>query len=144
MAITESDLFKGVSQRFITRIGKGSEEQTLKRNTIIFKKGEPASDFYVLISGDVHIVLGEGGAEGATLAVSKPGEVFGWSALVAPYRYTATARCVRDTTLIKISRDILEADVKEHPDEGISVLKNLTEIVAGRLRYAYRQLVPEA
>jgi CRP-like cAMP-binding protein len=142
MAITESDLFRGVSQRFITRIAKGAEEQTFKRNAAIFKKGEQASDFYVLVSGDVHVLLGE--AEGATLAVSRPGEVFGWSAMVAPYLYTATARCMRDTTVLKISRDILEEVIKEHPDEGISVLKNLTEIVAGRLRYAYRQLVPEA
>ena len=39
----------------------------------------------------------------ATLAIDRTGEVFGWSALVAPYRYTATARCNKDTKVIKIS-----------------------------------------
>ena len=45
MAIMESDLFKGVSQRFITRIANGAEEQTYKKNSTIFKKDEQASHF---------------------------------------------------------------------------------------------------
>ena len=141
MAITESDLFKGVSQRFITRIANGSDEQTYKRNSVIFERDEEASHFYVLVAGDVHIEIVE--TEGV-LAVNRPGEVFGWSALVEPYRYTATAKCVRDTRVIKISRDIVESAIKDHPNEGLAVLKNLTGIIANRLRYAYRQLVPEA
>jgi CRP-like cAMP-binding protein len=141
MAITESDLFRGVSQRFITRIANASEEQNHKANSVIFKRGEQASSFYVLAAGDVHIEIGE---TEETLAVNKPGEVFGWSALVAPYMYTATARCARDTKVIKISRDLIEEVIQEHPAEGLAVLKNLTAIIAGRLRYAYQQLVPEA
>jgi CRP-like cAMP-binding protein len=141
MAIMESDLFKGVSQRFITRVANGAEEQNYKKNSVIFGRGEEASSFYVLATGDVHIEIVE--TEGA-LAVSRPGEVFGWSALVEPYRYTATAKCVRDTRVIKISRDVLEAAIKDHPSEGLAVLKNLAGIIASRLRYAYRQLVPEA
>ncbi|OPY81243.1 MAG: transcriptional activator FtrB [Syntrophorhabdus sp. PtaU1.Bin153] len=140
MAITESELFKGVSQRFITRIANAAEELNYKANSIIFKRGEQAADFYVLAAGDVHLELGE--IEEA-LAVNRSGEVFGWSALVAPYVYTATARCVKDTRVIKISRDLIEEVIQEHPAEGLAVLKNLTAIIAGRLRYAYQQLVPE-
>ncbi|MBP1747537.1 MAG: cyclic nucleotide-binding protein [Deltaproteobacteria bacterium] len=141
MSITEAELFKGVSQRFVTRIANASDELKYKANAVIFKRGEEASHFYVLVAGDVHAELGT--AE-STLAVNKPGEVFGWSALVAPYVYTATARCVKDTRVIKISRDLIEEVIEEHPAEGLAVLKNLAAIIAGRLRYAYQQLVPEA
>jgi CRP-like cAMP-binding protein len=140
MAITESELFKGVSQRFITRIANAAEELNYKANSIIFKRGEQASDFYVLAAGDVDLEIGE--LEEA-LTVNRSGEVFGWSALVAPHVYTATARCVKDTRVIKISRDLVEKVIQEHPAEGLAVLKNLTAIIAGRLRYAYQQLVPE-
>jgi len=141
MAIMESDLFKGVSQRFIARIANSAEEQTCKKNSVIFKKGEQASHFYVLIAGDVHIEVG--GSEGA-LAVRRAGEVFGWSALVEPYTYTATARCAAETKILRISRDLVEAAIKEHPNEGLAFLKNLTGIIAGRLRFAYRLISPEA
>lgn len=141
MAIMESDLFKGVSQRFITRIANSAEERTYKKNSVIFEKGEQASYFYVLVAGDVHIEIGQN--EG-TLAVRRTGEVFGWSALVEPYSYTATARCAAETKVLRVSRDLVEAAVKEHPGEGLAVLKNLTGIIAGRLRFAYRLLSPEA
>jgi CRP-like cAMP-binding protein len=142
MSIQESDLFKGVSQRFLTKIANGAEEQTFKKNTVIFRTGEKASYFYVLISGDVHIEIAQ--SDQTTLALNRPGEVFGWSALVKPYAFTAVAKCMSETKVLKISRDYLEASIKEHPDEGLAVWKNMMGIIAGRLRYAYRQLVPEA
>jgi CRP-like cAMP-binding protein len=141
MAIMEADLFRGVSQRFITRIANGAEEQNYEKNSVIFSRGERASHFYVLAAGELRIEIG---ATEEALAINRPGEVFGWSALVEPYRYTATARCIRDTRVIKISGDLVEAAIQEHPGEGLAVLKNLTAIIARRLRYAYQQLVPEA
>lgn len=89
MAIKESDLFKGVSQRFITKVANNSEEVTFKKNSVVFKTGEKASHFFVLAEGALDISLGK--REGAHMSVSKPGEVFGWSALVEPYIYTANA-----------------------------------------------------
>jgi CRP-like cAMP-binding protein len=140
MAIMEADLFRGVSQRFITRIAHGAEEQTYQKNSLIFRRGEEASHFYVLVEGHVGIEIGE---KEEVLEVERPGEVFGWSALVEPYMYTASARSIKQTRAIRISRDLVEAAIKEHPEEGLAVLKNLTGIIAGRLRYAYQQLVPE-
>jgi len=69
-----ADLFRGVSQRFITRIANSAEEQNYKKDSVIFKRGERASNFYVLAAGDVHIDIG---ATEGTLAVNRPGEVFG-------------------------------------------------------------------
>jgi CRP-like cAMP-binding protein len=57
--------------------------------------------------------------------VRKPGKVFGWSALVEPYRYTATAQCSGDTKVIKISRDLVGQVIREHPEEGLMILKHL-------------------
>lgn len=141
MAIKESDLFKGVSQRFITKIANNSEEESFKKNSMIFKTGEKASHFFVLAEGAIDISLGK--REGAHMSVSKPGEIFGWSALVEPYIYTANAKATKDTRVIRISRDLIEQAISEHPAEGLAVLKNLTGIIAQRLRYAYKSLVPE-
>ncbi|HBA54584.1 cyclic nucleotide-binding domain-containing protein [Syntrophorhabdus aromaticivorans] len=141
MAIKESDLFKGVSQRFITRIANNSEEENFKRNAIVFRGGDKASHFYVLVEGAVDISLAT--ADSAHMSVSRPGEIFGWSALVEPYAYTATAKCTKDTKVIKVARDSIENAITEHPAEGLAVLKNLAGIIAQRLRYAYKSLVPE-
>ncbi len=44
MAIMEADLFRGVSQRFfMTRIANSAEEQSHKKNAVIFERGERIS-----------------------------------------------------------------------------------------------------
>jgi CRP-like cAMP-binding protein len=141
MSIKESDLFKGVSQRFITKIATNSDEENLKKNAVVFSKGREASHFYVLVDGAVEISIGK--KTGDHFSVNRPGEIFGWSALVEPYTYTATAKCTEETKVIKISRDLIEHTISEHPAEGLAFLKNLTSIIAQRLRYAYQWLLPE-
>jgi CRP-like cAMP-binding protein len=141
MAIKESDLFKGTSQRFITKIATNSEELTFRKNALLFSAAETAQHFYVLVEGSVEMTVGK--REGIRFTVNRAGEVFGWSALVAPNVYTATARATKDTKVIKISRDLVENAIGEHPPEGLALLKNLTSIIANRLRYAYQAFPAE-
>jgi CRP/FNR family cyclic AMP-dependent transcriptional regulator len=141
MSIKESDLFKGVSQRVITRIGSGSEEETFKKGAVVFRAGSKADYLYVLVNGNVDVTVQRG--EKARFVVDRPGEVFGWSALVGPYTYTATATCSNETSVIKVPRDLIEHAVIEHPEEGLAIFKNLTGIIAQRLRFAYQLLPPE-
>jgi hypothetical protein len=56
------------------------------------------------------------------------------SALPWLFVTSTLATCVRDSRVIKIPRDLVEAAIQEHPGEGLAVLKNLTAIIAGRLR----------
>ena len=134
----ESDLFKGVSQRVIAEIGKMGEEMVFKREDIIFGTDEKASAIYEMVEGEVDIVVLE--KENMHFVVKRPGEIFGWSALVEPYVYTATAKCLKVTRVIRIGRDVIENVVKRHPEEGLIIYKHLTGIVAQRLRSAYQYI----
>src|SRR5512136_1278323 len=86
----ESDLFKGVSNRVIGEIGRAAVEVVFEPETLIFKTEEDASTIYELVEGTVDIMVLE--REHIQYTVMRPGEIFGWSALVEPYIYTATAR----------------------------------------------------
>lgn len=72
--------------------------------------------------------------------VDRPGEIFGWSALVEPYVYTATARASSLVKVIGIERDIIEATVTRHPAEGLIIYKNLSGIIGQRLKGAYQHI----
>ena len=133
--VQESELFRGVSQRAMTEIGNGSEEVAFGTGTIIFRSGEGARYVYEIIEGGVDIIMLE--KEIVHLTASRNGQIFGWSALVEPYVYTATARCTADTRVLKISRDSIEEAMEKHPSEATAILRNLTRIIAQRLRLAY-------
>lgn len=134
----EFDLFRGVSQRIISEIGKMGEEVTFKRDDVVFRTDEDASFIYEMVEGEVDIVVLE--KENMHFIVKRPGEIFGWSALVEPYVYTATAKCLAVTRVLRIGREVIENVVKRHPEEGLVIYKHLTGIVAQRLRSAYQYI----
>lgn len=134
----ESDLFKGTSQRIIGEIGKNSEEMSFEKDVVIFRADEKAYHLYELVEGEVDIVIVE--RENMHFKVIRPGEIFGWSALVEPYVYSATARCVVNTKVIRIARDDIENAIKHHPEEGLIIYKHLMGIIAQRLRNAYQYI----
>ncbi len=134
----EFDLFQGVSQRVIGEIGKLGEEVSFNQDDIVFGADEPGSFFYELVEGEVDIVVLE--KENMHFVVKRPGEIFGWSALVDPYVYSATARCLSPTRAIRIGRDVIENVVKRHPEEGLIIYKHIIGIVAQRLRSAYQYI----
>lgn len=134
-AIEESDLFKGVTQEFMNEIGRIGEIRSFKRDAIICKANEKAKHIYQLIEGQIDIMLAE--KEIIHFTVKRPGEIFGWSALVEPYIYTATARSKTDVRVVKISRESLEKIIIQYPADGLAILRHLTSIISQRLRHAY-------
>lgn len=134
-AIEESDLFKGASKEFLHEIGKAGEVKHCKRDSFIFHANEKARYVYQLIEGTIDIMMAE--KEIIHFTVTRPGEIIGWSALVEPYTYTATAKCTSDTRVVKLSRDSLEKIIMKHPSDGLAILKHLTGIISHRLRHAY-------
>jgi CRP/FNR family transcriptional regulator, cyclic AMP receptor protein len=133
--IQESELFKGVSERVLTDIANEGEELTFEAGTILFNAGEDAQHIYELIEGSVDLIMLE--KHIVHLTVSRSGQIFGWSALVESYTRTATAKCTAHTRVIKMSRDSIEKTIERYPHEGLAILKNLTRIIAARLRNAY-------
>lgn len=134
-AIEESDLFKGVSPQFLDEIGRAGEIRNYKRDTVICKAHEKAKHIYQLLDGQVDIMMAE--KEIIHFTVNKPGEIFGWSALVEPYTYTATAKCKTDSRVVRISRESIEKIILKYPADGLAILRHLTGIISQRLRHAY-------
>ncbi len=134
----ESDLFKGVSQRIISEIGTKGEELFFENDSIIFKVDEEAAYIYELAEGVVDIVVSE--KDNMHYSIMRPAEIFGWSALVEPYVYTATARCTTKVKVIRIARDVIEDAVKRHPAEGLIIYKHLAGLIGQRLRSAYQYI----
>ncbi len=133
--IQEAELFKGVSERVLTEIANEGEELTLEAGATLFDAEDDAPHIYELVEGSVDLIMLE--KHIVHLTVSRTGQIFGWSALVEPYTRTATAKCTSQTKVIKMSRDSIERAIERHPHEGLAILKNLTRIIAERLRNAY-------
>jgi len=68
------------------------------------------------------------------------GECFGWSALVEPYVYTLSARCMTNCTVLAIKGDMLHRTMADNPRLGYEVMKKLTQLISFRLTYTRLRL----
>ena len=139
MYIRESELFKGMPEHVVNEISRISSEEVLPEGHVLFKNGDSADYLYILEEGLVEITLhGEGKL---VFIVDEFGTVFGWSALVHPKLYTATAKCKKNSRLVKLDGDRLMRIFRNYPEEGLTVMSRLCGVIAGRLMTCYDELV---
>jgi CRP/FNR family transcriptional regulator, cyclic AMP receptor protein len=98
-----------------------SDEQEVPEGAFLFEDGESADFLYLLRTGDIelhHVVSDERGMEKTQdflVGMINPGEVFGISAVIDPYVYTASGIAAEPSVVIKIEgealRSLCESDV---------------------------------
>jgi CRP/FNR family cyclic AMP-dependent transcriptional regulator len=128
--------FKGLEDAELAAIAHLCRERRFGEGAVCFVQGKRAMELHLCRSGKVDIVVeiaGDSGEMEVVVHTSGPGEVFGWSAVVGPHKYTASARCVEKTEDITIRGSQLLDLFEENPRVGYRVMKNLSSAVSSRL-----------
>lgn len=78
---------------------------------VIIEQGEPAMEAFLIESGKVKVTIDK---EGKTLELAELGEdqIFGETALFKGSDYGATVTAMEETTVIKITPDILDIKIR--------------------------------
>ncbi|MDY0039306.1 MAG: cyclic nucleotide-binding domain-containing protein [Desulforhabdus sp.] len=138
MYLPQADLFHGMNRELVREIMDTATKETYEREDVLFRKGEPATDFYIFLKGHVRLSLGETGQ--VVHMVSRGGEAFGWSSLVEREVYSATAQCTEPTTLLKIKGKQLQEITAKDPANGMLFFKRLAGILGRRLVQSYEMM----
>ena len=142
MIVTQAELFKNVGQDALEMVRSYGSERAYESQAVVFREGERAENFYILVDGKVHVVIGE--EEEICFAIDRTGQVFGWSALVEPYQYRAGAHCLIPANLVEIPREAIERVLHDYPTDGAIIFRNLAALVTERMYEAYRKTASEA
>ena len=130
------ELFEGATDELLAKVADIAQKKTFALGEMIFEEDEKAEWVYFLLEGKVRISID---------LTSKPTYVtvaiidecnwaFGWSGIVSPYRYTATATCEVETSVLAIPGVQFEEILMNEPQCGCGVMKKLTELISSRLR----------
>ena len=143
-----SELFGELGAERLERLSGVSRAFSWRAGDVIFSEGDPAADLYVLTGGRVALeidILVEHDRPPVPTAVDLvgPGDCFGWSALVEPYVYTASARCMNASTGVAMSRDTLLEIMQEDSSLGREVMTRLAQCVAHRLAHTRMRLTTQ-
>jgi (2Fe-2S) ferredoxin/signal-transduction protein with cAMP-binding, CBS, and nucleotidyltransferase domain len=131
-------IFKGLDDNQLIAVQDCCREEQHKAGTQLFGEGEPASHLYIVKTGQVDLrfdLPGRPTSEKNTLSSIQEFKAFGWSSLVAPYKYSLSAYCAtRSCEVIKIDGQCLTRIFHEDNRLGYLVLSNMVRVIGKRFQ----------
>ena len=133
--------FGGFSDEELKQLAMASREQAVSAGEVLFTEGNHADNLYFLAEGEVEILNRSSGSEAAIALSSLPaGELLGWSAVIEPYIYTATARATRPGRVIVFASTELEKLMANDHFYGL-LMKKIAQVIGHRLKDTRIQLL---
>ena len=135
--------FAALNDEQLQAIAMISEQKSYPEGAILHRENTPANRLYLVVEGDVDLLYsggGEGAIANAPVGSIAPGEVFGVSSVLEPYRYIDTARCASATSVIEIDANALRALSEVDHDLGFSLTRRILLAALERLKYTQIEL----
>jgi CRP/FNR family cyclic AMP-dependent transcriptional regulator len=99
----------------------------------IFKEGQMADLFYMLLHGKVLLEVEASESIMISLGSVKPGYSFGWSALIPGSRYTSYAMSVETCDVIVVDGEEFLELLEEDQTIGYRIMRGIVRILKSRL-----------
>lgn len=107
--VRHCELFRGVPEPVLREIVNGRRPLTLARGQTLFRRGDPADAFFVVLSG--WMKLSRTGPQGAEtiVHVAKAGESFAEAVMFMESAFPVDAEAATDVTLLRIDASVMRA-----------------------------------
>ena len=121
------------------RIKAAENQRTAVKGGLLFTEGDPAEHFFIIPKGRVLLSRGE---QGPTVYTARHGgELIGWSTLTGRDNFSASAKCLEPTSLLKFNRDRFLESLDKEPENAAILYKRLAETLGKRLIGVYPSAV---
>lgn len=130
----KNPLFQNLSEESLKTLHEISEEIRLKKGDFLMKEGDPASELFFIIEGDIEIIKYD--VETKThfvVNILHAGDTVGEQALIDKGRRSASTRAATDTRLYKITFADLNKLPKQHPD-FLAAYNEISRRISQKLR----------
>jgi len=130
----------GMNEQHVRLLADCAMHSHFHTHDIIFREGEPANRFYLIVRGKVRL-------ESSTLGESVPideihdGDLLGWSWLFPPYAWHFTARALEETDAIFFYGTILREYCERDHSLGFELFKRMSAVMLRRLQAARQKLM---
>ncbi|MBE0591123.1 MAG: cyclic nucleotide-binding domain-containing protein, partial [Gemmatimonadales bacterium] len=125
-------LFSHLADEELARVVRVARTRSHPRNSVILFEDDPGDALFVVLAGEVKVVLaGEDGRE-VILSILKEGDFFGEMSLIDDRPRSATVIATADSELLVLRRVDFQACLEESPRIAFGLLRELSR----RLRLA--------
>jgi signal transduction histidine kinase len=121
------------------------EEEFCEEGARLFAEGDPAEKLYLILEGKVSlektVQLGRSGSSRqATVSIQGPGQITGWTSVVAPHIYTLSGVCLEPGKLLAIDGRDMRDFITTDPEAGLRFMAAIATIIRGRMAAATNTL----
>ncbi len=132
--------FGGFTLAEVKELALCGQERSVSEGQVLFAEGDRADFFYFLADGEMETLIRAEEEGDIALSTLPAGEPLGWSALIEPHVFTASARATRACRVIAFGRPEL-AKLMEDAHFASIMFAKLATLVSHRLRDAQVQLL---
>jgi CRP/FNR family cyclic AMP-dependent transcriptional regulator len=132
---------RGMSVDLLKTLATCAMPASFEANQLIFREGEIANRFYLLIEGHVQLEAEADDRPGVPVDQVGAGEVLGWSWLFPPYTWNFTARTIEPVKAVFFYGTWLRERTETDPVLGYELMKRTAIVLMRRLQATRQQLV---
>jgi toluene monooxygenase system ferredoxin subunit len=130
-ALGAAELFRGIAGGTQEALAKLAKREELADGAVIYRRGDPAEDFFVLESGRVEFQIGRDERTDPAGFVLQKGEVFGWAALLDGHpQRIASARALEKAVVLRVNGKAAIKLLESDPASGFLVVRQLASVIA--------------
>ncbi len=129
-----------LSDSILSRLAEITEGHQVSSDTKLFADMDPADRLYLVLKGEVRLCCEMGSGEMRVMDTVNDGELFAWSSLVEPFRYTSTAITNGPTELVTFDAPQLRRMCEADQELGYQILSRVVKLLSHRLESLRVQL----
>jgi small-conductance mechanosensitive channel/CRP-like cAMP-binding protein len=126
-ALRGVDFLASVPPPLLERLAALSETCEFAAGEVILRQGDPGQELYIVLSGEVSVLVGRTGGSTAEVARLGPGKFLGEMSLMTGERRSATAQAIEDCEVVRVSKDAFHDILAAAPELAERITKVLIE-----------------
>lgn len=131
----ETPMFRNVDKKRLRLFAFMGETLTYRAGERLFEKGDEGDAAYVIIEGEVNVLVPIEGGEAAVATLGAK-EIFGEMAVLCDQPRTTGISAKTELTVLRLDRSAILNLLREFPDIALEIIK----VLAGRLEATTREL----
>ena len=139
--LPESAVFAGLGDEQLSLIAGCGRNVIFEDGDRLFREGDAADTFFLVRHGIVALETYVPNRGPLTVDTVGPGEIAGWSWLVAPHRWHFTGRAVEPVRAVQFDGECLRGKCETDPRLGYDLLNRFTQVLVDRLQATRFQLM---
>lgn len=134
-------LFAGLTPEQTRTIAGCARPERFEKGAKLFRAGDDAASFFLLLTGRVALTLHDAGRAELTVETIEPGQVVGWSWLFEPHRWHFDGHAVEAVDALAFDAARVRAACDADHELGYELMRRFGAVIVDRLQHTRLRLL---